>query len=201
MQLSPKVYNALSSERWFHATTKSNFKNILESGIIVDFNKGKELDFGYGFYLTTTEILAESYITRLFSWQNETQNEDKPVIMEYKFSPLNWFENPDFSTKIFSAFDDDFAEFVFLNRLNCNTEKQQHEYDVIYGVMSDSVPTKLLLSYRAGDIEKDSVLDGLKKGNSMKQLSLHKQELCNSIVLNRAYEYNPKTQERKEIVL
>lgn len=199
--MTSKVYNALSSECWFHATTRSNFENILKSGILVDYNKGKELDFGYGFYLTTSEELAESYITRLFSWQNEMGNGDNPVIMEYKFLPLNWFENPDFSTKVFPKFDDDFAEFVFSNRLNCNTEKQQHEYDVIYGVMSDSVPTKLLLGYRAGDIEKADVLEGLKKGNSMKQLSLHKQELCDSIVLNRAYEYNPNTQERKEIIL
>lgn len=86
-----------------------------------------------------------------------------------------------------------------MNRLECKTNEQRHNYDVIYGVMSDSVPTQLLLRYRAGEIDKEDVLTGLKKGNSMKQLSIHNQALCDSIILSRAYEFNPKTQERKEL--
>ena len=76
---------------------------------------------------------------------------------------------------------------------------QQHEYDVIYGVMSDSVPTKLLLDFRAGETSKELVLEGLKKSTSMKQISIHNQNLCNTLKLTRAYEYYPKTDERKEL--
>ena len=64
MELTGKLERVLSSSRWFHATTKENYESIRQQGIIADFNRGKELDFGYGFYLTTSEKLAEGYLSR-----------------------------------------------------------------------------------------------------------------------------------------
>lgn len=77
--------------------------------------------------------------------------------------------------------------------------KSQHNFDIIYGVMSDSVPTKLLIDYQMGVITKEMVLDGIKKPNSMKQLSLHNQELCDIIKPSRVYCYDMDTQCRKEL--
>ena len=119
--------------------------------------------------------------------------------MEYTFQPLAWFESLSYKTTTFEKFDDEFAEFVFKNRLESKSNEQRHNYDVIYGVMSDSLPTQLLLEYRAGEISKEDVLNGLKKGNSMKQLSIHNQALCDTILLTGAYEFDPKTQVRKEL--
>ena len=198
MELSSKIQKALSSCKWYHATTKSDFENLLKTGVKADYNRGRELDFGYGFYLTANEDMAERYISRLFGSMQEDISETL-VIMEYEFSPIDWFLSEKYRSKVFAKFDDEFAEFVFMNRLECKTQKQQHEYDVIYGVMSDSVPTRLLLDFRAGEISKDVVLEGLKKNNSMKQICIHNQELCDTIKLSRAYEYNPKTNERKEL--
>lgn len=197
MELSTKVKNILSSTHWFHATTKSSFENILAQGVVADYNRYSELDFGYGFYLTTTEKLAESYISKLLSWADST--DDPPVIMEFEMNPLEWFLNAEYSTAVFPAFDDSFAEFVFNNRMNSSTGKQFHDYDAIYGVMSDSVPTKLLLQFRGGEISYEAVIDGLKKSNSMKQISLHSQHLCDIIKLKRAYQYDYQTGERKEL--
>lgn len=198
MELPAKIKHILSADKWYHATTKSNFENILSKGIIADHNRFSELDFGYGFYLTTSEKLAESFISRLCSWQGNTDG-DPPVIMEYNFSPLEWFTGDKYNTTIFPEFDDAFAEFVFENRINSTTGEQLHNCDAIYGVMSDSVPTKLLLQYRAGEITREEVIHGLKKGNSMKQISLHSQDLCDIIKLEGAYQYDPDTKERKEL--
>ena len=198
LELPDKIKRILSADKWYHATTKSNFENILSKGVIADHNRYSELDFGYGFYLTTSEKLAESFISRLFAWQEHTNN-DPLVIMEYKKTPLEWFIGDDYNTAIFPEFDDAFATFVFENRLNSTTGEQFHNFDAIYGVMSDSVPTKLLLQYRAGEITREEVIQGLKKGNSMKQISLHSQDLCDIIELERAYLYNPNTKERKEL--
>lgn len=198
LELTTKVRNALSSTQWFHATTKSNFVNIVDKGVVFDYNRCSELDFGYGFYLTTTAKLAESYISKLLSWAGNDDN-DPPVIMEFEMNPLDWFVSGEYNVAIFPAFDDTFAEFVFNNRMNSSTGKQLHDYDVIYGVMSDSVPTKLLLQYRAGEISREDVIEGLKKGNSMKQISLHNQHLCDIIKLKRVYQYNIETGERKEL--
>ena len=200
MELSSKIRTTLSSCKWYHATTKSNFENLLKTGVIADYNRGSELDFGYGFYLTVSEEMAERYISRLFG-SIQDGNSEPLVIMEYEFLPIEWFLSDDYRSKVFPKFDDEFAEFVFMNRLECKTKKQQHEYDVIYGVMSDSVPTKLLLAFRAGEISKEEVLEGLKKSNSMKQICIHNQSLCDTISLSRAYEYDPKTNERKELAL
>lgn len=197
LELTTKVKNVLSSTRWFHATTKSNFENILEQGVIADHNRYSELDFGYGFYLTTTEKLAESYITKLLSWANS--DDDPPVIMEFEMNPLEWFLGDEYCTAVFPAFDDCFADFVFNNRMNSSTGKQFHGYDAIYGVMSDSVPTQLLLRYRVGEISREEVIEGLKKGNSMKQISLHSQQLCDIIKLKKAYQFDCQTGERKEL--
>ena len=198
LDLPKKVERILFSDSWYHATTKSNFENILAQGVVADHNRYSELDFGYGFYLTTSGELAESYISRLFSKQGPVLL-DPPVIMEYEMNPLEWFQSDRFKCAVFPAFDDDFAEFVFLNRRNCDAGIQIHDYDVIYGVMSDSAPTKLLLEYRAGEISSEVVIEGLKKSNRMKQISLHSQALCDIIKLKKAYQYNPETDERKEL--
>lgn len=197
MELTDKIKRVLSSDKWYHATTIDNYNSIRQKGIIADFNRGKELDFGYGFYLTTSEKLAENYLFRLYGSLNPIN--ETLVVMEYQFKPNDWFSSNAFNVALFENFDDEFAEFVFMNRLECKTNKQRHNYDVIYGVMSDSLPTQLLLRYRAGEIDKEEVIAGLKKGNSMKQLSIHNQALCDTISLTRAYEFNPITKERKEL--
>lgn len=197
MELTQKQKNILSSSKWYHATTKENYENIRKTGVQSTYNIGNELDFGYGFYLTPSEKLAENYLVRLYKRVDNLT--ETMVVMEFSFCPLEWFSANQYSAAIFDKFDDRFANFVFTNRLESETKKQQHDYDVIYGVMSDSVPTKLLLDYRSGEIKKEEVLTGLKKSTSMKQLSIHNQALCDSIKLSRAYGFNPQTQERKEL--
>lgn len=200
LELPPKITKILSQDRWYHATTMEGYYSIRHSGILVDYNKGSQLDFGFGFYLTTTRELAESFIGRVFNWKTENYNET-PVIMEYQFCPLEWFVKSSFCPKVFPSFNDEFAEFVFYNRVENASGERQHPYDVIYGVMSDSVPTVLITEYLAGTISKEMVLTSLRKDNRMKQISLHNQKLCDIIVLRRAYMYNPLTQERKELNL
>ena len=195
MELPNKVIKALSAHKWYHATTKKNYESIRQHGVIADFNIGKELDFGYGFYLTTTSEKAENYLSRMA----DIYGEEPLAVMEFCFCPMDWIESGQYKMRYFEHYDSEFAEFVFMNRTMAQSHQQQHEFDFIYGVMSDSVPTQLLIQYRAGDIDKAAVLDGLQRSNSMKQLSIHNQNLCNLIVLSGAYEFNPRTNERKEL--
>lgn len=76
---------------------------------------------------------------------------------------------------------------------------KQHDYDVIYGVMSDSVPTQAILEYKMGVKTKEEVLECFKKATSMKQISLHRQELCDIIKLKEAYTIDKTTGMRKEL--
>ena len=61
-ELPEKVKKVLSSPKWYHATTMASYNNILREGIIYDYNRYGELDFGFGFYLTPSKKLAESYM-------------------------------------------------------------------------------------------------------------------------------------------
>jgi hypothetical protein len=113
-----------------------------------------------------------------------------PVIIEFSFCPLQWYNENKYKFKFLSSYDDDFANFVFYNRVDNVDGNHQHDYDIIFGVMSDSVPTVLIQKYKQNDISKDEVIDALKKSTSVKQLSLHNQEICDIIKLTRAYYLN-----------
>lgn len=42
---------------------------------------------------------------------------------------------------ILNNYDDNFAEFVFHNRINNANGENQHDYDFIFGVMNDIIET------------------------------------------------------------
>ena len=72
--MNSKIRKYLSNDKWYHGTTLYNAKKIIDNGIIVDYNKGNELDFGYGFYLTPKKEQAESFITKILEFnKNEVE--------------------------------------------------------------------------------------------------------------------------------
>lgn len=174
-----------------------NIFNIWRYGINKDTSDA--LDFGYGFYLAPNKERAEYYITSMMQNTDFYKDDDSPLILGFEFTPLEWFEGEDYNTKIFGKYDDEFAIFVFENRTENVFGSKQHDYDVIYGVMSDSVPTQTVLEYKMGIKTKEEVLDSLKKATSMKQISLHNQNLCDIIRLKEAYIIDKTTSERKEL--
>lgn len=201
--MKSKVKRYLSSDRWYHGTTLDGFKKICDMGVQADYNKGTELDFGYGFYLTPQRDRAESFIKNVLAYDNSEvgesitesfgfpikANQDKkiPVVIEFEFIPLEWFEADNYKYKILNAYDDEFAEFVFNNRINNTGEINQHEFDLIFGVMSDSLPTILIQKYKNKELTKENVIEGLKKSTAVKQLSIHNQKICDIIRISKAY--------------
>ncbi len=196
-----KVHKALSQNLWYHGTVFSNWNSFYHNGVLVYINKDTSdaLDFGYGFYLAPTRERAEHYITSMMKNTEFYNEDDLPLILGFEFTPLEWFEGENYKTKIFGKYDDDFAVFVFENRTQNIYGTNQHDYDVIYGVMSDSVPTQAILEYKIGIKTKEEVLESFKKATSMKQLSLHNQKLCDIIKLSEAYTIDRITGERKEL--
>lgn len=192
MKLDKYMYHG----KWYHGTTLFGWKNLCSLGIRVDYNLGHELDFGYGFYLAYDQQKAEDYINRLLQYEVSPdiglpikKNPDKqiPVVVEFNFMPSEIIASNNYSYKFFPSYDDEFAEFIFYNRMYNVDGKHQHPYDLIMGVMSDSKPPVLLEKYRNGQITKDRVIEELKKSTSMKQLSLHNQKICDTIIPVRAY--------------
>ena len=198
-ELTGKIKKYLSNNLWYHATTLDGWYSICKLGIKVDYNRETSLgtDFGFGYYLTNQQSKAEDFIKRLIT--AKVIENSVPVVIEFEFCPLPWFECDDYKTYILNAHDDEFAAFIFDNRTNNINGKKQHSYDAMFGVMSDSKPTMLLLEYNLGRITKEDVLKELKKTNSMKQLSLHNQALCDIIKPQRVYTFDVDTESRREL--
>ncbi len=119
-EIGSKLKKRLGNNIWFHGTLFSNWKSICENKVLVDFNKDTSdaLDFGYGFYLAPDSGKAESFIRNLVD--NEViqlAEGDRPIILGYEFEPLDYFESGEYKTKDFSKYNDEFALFVFDNRI------------------------------------------------------------------------------------
>lgn len=195
MEINNKIIKHLSNDKWYHGTTLDGWKSICKFGVLANYNIGLELDFGYGFYLTPKQQEAENYIINILKFENDInvgiplkENKDAktPVVVEFSFVPFQWYSEGKHNFNFFNAYDDDFAEFVFNNRIENINGNRQHNYDIIFGVMSDSIPVLLIQKYKNGEISREEVIAGLKKPTSNKQLSLHRQELCDIIVPTKA---------------
>jgi hypothetical protein len=199
--MSNKVEKYLKINKWYHATTLSGWKEICKYKIQVSYNIGNELDFGYGFYLTPKVDQAEKFIKRMIEvpeenllseidllYPTESNPDDKiAVIVEFNIVPYDWYIDESLEHKILSKYDDEFAEFVFFNRTENADGLNQHNFDFMFGVMSDSNPNKEIKRFRNGIIGKDDVIESFKMSTSSKQLSIHNQKLCDIIKPCRAF--------------
>lgn len=192
----------LAGERWYHGTTIDQLESI-RKGVNATYNKQSsiEKDFGYGFYLKATYEEAAKYICELQKALGELGDLSACIVCEFSFKPLDIFESDRFHSKLLCRYDDEFAELVFYNRCENESGNHQHAYDIIYGVESDSVPTNEMLKYKSGLSTREQVIQTLKKSTSMKQLSIHNQEICDMLKLVAVYKVEDMATSRKELEL
>ena len=197
-----KELNLLNRDLWYHGTSLEDAKNIEKLGVVVDYNYGNSLDFGAGFYLTDTKQRADSYMSRVpvIGADGEPSKRNEWAVIEFQFNPYTLlFGNPNvtneseltvlnglhYKYKNFAKHNEDFAEFVFKNRLN---NERQHDFDIIWGVMSDSIPDKVMLDFVNGELTYDQTIGKLMKSNSMKQLYIGSQLICEMLKLSNLFQ-------------
>lgn len=181
-----KQLNRLNKEKWYHGTTEDAYLSMLEQGVRADYNYGSQLDFGMGFYLTDSLNSASNYISRvpvLDDTATSFMERKEWCVVEFEFNPFKLlFESENsYTYHNFAKHDDDFAKFVFENRLYNVYNEHPHGYDIIWGVMSDSVPPEVLLSYLNKQITYDEAIEKLQKPQSMKQLFIGTQSICDML--------------------
>ena len=174
-----KEHEFLSCNRWYHATSKKFFDKIIHDGIKADINRHSELDFGYGFYLAENSDWAEKY----------AKGFDDGRIIEFHFRPVDIL-GEDKNYRFFGKLDEEFAEFVFLNRMyfSDNADDCVHSYDLVAGVMSDGTQATDFEEFRDGDISKSELFGRLLLPKEDWQISIHSQLLCDQIIPCRAYD-------------
>lgn len=183
--ISIKELNRLNNNLWYHGTTIVDAKSIIENGVNALYNVDSCLDFGPGFYLTPSLELAENYISRvpLYLKDGSMVKRESWGILKFEFNPFELIFNSDsnYTYRNFPKHNEEFAEFVFRNRVYNQSNENPHGYDFIWGVMTDAIPDEIIKDYNNDLITYEQAIQALTKSNSMKQLYISNQNICNML--------------------
>lgn len=115
-------------------------------------------DFGKGFYLTDNPEQAH----RMAAYK-AAQYDMQPVVTSFEFdnSVLSGCDS-NVKVKIFTGYDEEWAEFVFLNRNNPDSEKPVHDYDIVYGPIANDRVGIQIRNYMERNIDLRTFLERLK---------------------------------------
>lgn len=123
----------------------------------------RKLDYGEGFYTTTSEKQAKEWVERRMLEKHSTCG----YVNVYEFDDKKL---PEFKSLIFSEPSEEWVEFVMANR----TKKGfTHSYDIVYGpVANDRVYLQFGL-YEAGAISVETLIRELKTYKLVDQYLFH----------------------------
>lgn len=111
----------------------------------------RNLDFGKGFYLTSSIQQAERWVKKRL-----INSGDRGYVNTYEFDADNAFKT--LKIKIFETADEEWIDFVIQNRME---DGFLHDYDIVVGpVADDKVYTQLSL-FEGGIISKENLIENL----------------------------------------
>jgi hypothetical protein len=111
-------------------------------------------DFGRGFYVTKLLEQAEVWASRKGANKHTTG-----VITEFTFFE-NAFSDTNFKTLQFDTYNNDWLDFVAVNR-NFNTSHPAHDYDIVEGPVADDKITTRIDAYIRGEVSREEFLQEL----------------------------------------
>jgi hypothetical protein len=122
----------------------------------IDLSKGQpNKDFGKGFYVTKFRKHAETWAEIIGS-----KHDTKGVVTEFKFYERA-FADDVYKTFRFDGYNEEWLDFIVLNRDKSSTE-QQHDYDIVEGPVADDKVQNRIDQYLIGEISKEAFLNMLK---------------------------------------
>jgi len=113
-------------------------------------------DFGKGFYVTKFRKQAEEW-AEIIGGVNHTAG----VVTEFTFYERAFTEE-NLRTLRFSEYNDEWFDFVILNR-NLETPELQHNYDIIEGPVADDKVQRRINRYLEGKISREKFFKDLTK--------------------------------------
>jgi hypothetical protein len=135
----------------------------------------RRLDFGSGFYLTSSLKQAQDWVLRKLS------NEGKNIgyVNSYSFDDDNVPTN--LNIKVFSGPSEDWLDFVMSNR---RETAFVHDYDIVVGpVANDRVYTAFSL-YEGGIIDKSTLIKELQTYRLVDQYLFHTSKALDYLIFN-----------------
>lgn len=137
------------------------------SDTIVDMPKILEmtrpLDFGGGFYVTTSIVQAKKWALKV-SYRN---NNNHKCVNRYDFD----FDRAksELSVIQFDVADERWLDFICDNRQG----KYTGEYDIVIGPVADDRVYRVVVEYENGDVDKETALKNLKTEALCDQILFH----------------------------
>ena len=113
-------------------------------------------DFGKGFYVTKFRKQAEEWaeiIGKIYKTNG--------VVTEYTFYERAFTEES-LKTLRFCEYNDDWFDFIILNR-NLENPEQKHDYDIIEGPVADDKVQRRINRYLEGEISREEFFEQLTK--------------------------------------
>ncbi|MDR1170181.1 MAG: DUF3990 domain-containing protein [Prevotellaceae bacterium] len=122
----------------------------------IDLSKGQvNKDFGRGFYVTKFRNHAETWAEIIGN-----KHDTKGVVTEFKFYERA-FTDDVYKTLRFNGYNEQWLDFIVLNR-DKSTMEQQHNYDIVEGPVADDKVQNRIDQYLNRVISKDIFLNMLK---------------------------------------
>lgn len=138
------------------------------SDVIVDnpkiFTANRPLDFGGGFYLTTSKEQAQRWAERV-ALRNHSQIK---YVNAYDFDEVK--AEKELTVLHFEKPDGEWLDFVCENRTGKCFEKP---YDIVIGPVADDKVYNVVVRYENGDLDKDEALKRLKVEKLCDQILFH----------------------------
>lgn len=136
------------------------------------------LDYGSGFYTTTSVEQAEAWVRRRMSEKKVSSG----YINVYKYSNE---QNSDIKTLIFDTPSEEWLDFVMKNR---TIRDFQHNYDIVYGPVANDRVYAAFALYEGGLIDKQMLIAELKTYKLVDQYLFHTEEALKTLTFIEAKE-------------
>lgn len=131
----------------------------------------RTLDYGKGFYTTTSFAQAEEWVKRRL----KEQNTSKGFVNEYEFDPLALNK---LNCLIFKSPTEEWVDFVMKNR----TQRDfVHDYDIVYGPVANDKVYAAFALFEGGVLNKQELIVELKTYELVDQYLFHSEESLKSL--------------------
>ena len=130
----------------------------------------RSLDYGYGFYTTTSLKQAEDWVKRKL-------NANTPVgyVNIYEFDN-NLIKS--LKTLLFESPTEEWVDFVMSNRTN---KDFNHDFDIVYGPVANDKVYAAFALYEGGIIDKQNLISELKAYKLVDQYLFHTEKALKAI--------------------
>ncbi len=139
----------------------------------------KYLDFGKGFYTTTSQKQAESWA---IIKQKRLGNNTNPVVSVYEINE-EIFNESIFNIKTFLKANEEWLDFIIMNRSGYST----HPFDIVKGPVANDTLYATLSLFEAGILTKKETIARLKTHKLFDQISFHNLAALKKLVFTKSY--------------